>query len=119
MLSGLDKNTPEIWKSITINNGSVQHLDFLSEDTKAIFLTAREINQHAIVKQAAQRQRWIDQGQSVNLFFASNSDPLYIHQVHVAAWEQGLKSLYYCRAEGVIRGDLASRSKDECVACEG
>jgi ribonucleoside-diphosphate reductase alpha chain len=119
ILEALGKNTPEVWKSITQNNGSVQHLGFLTAPEKEIFLTAREINQHAIVKQAAQRQRWIDQGQSVNLFFASNSDPLYIHQVHVAAWELGLKSLYYCRTEGVIRGDLASRSKDECVACEG
>ncbi len=118
-LVDLNKDAPEVWKSISAASGSVQHLDFLSAEQKAVFLTAREINQHAIIKQAAQRQRWIDQGQSVNLFFASNSDPKYIHQVHIAAWEAGLKSLYYLRAEGVLRGDLASRSQEECVACGG
>jgi len=84
-----------------------------------VFLTAREINQYAIIKQAAQRQKFIDQSQSVNLFFAANSDPKYIHGVHLLAWEEGLKSLYYLRTEGVIKGDLASRSKEECLACEG
>lgn len=118
LLSIKDKNTDEVWKSINEYGGSVQHLKFLADQEKAVFLTAREINQHAIVKQAAQRQKFIDQGQSVNLFFASNSDPKYIHQVHIAAWEQGLKTLYYCRSEGVLKGDLASRSKEECAACE-
>ncbi|WNM70298.1 ribonucleotide reductase of class Ia (aerobic) alpha subunit [Myxococcus phage Mx1] len=119
LLESLGKDTDETWKSINANSGSVQHLSFLTEEQKQVFLTAREINQHAIVKQAVQRQAWVDQAQSVNLFFASNSDPKYIHEVHVAAWEQGLKTLYYLRAEGVLKGDLASRSKDECAACEG
>lgn len=112
-------NTPEIWKSINEAAGGVQHLTFLTDLEKEVFLTAREINQHAIIKQAGQRQKWIDQGQSVNLFFGSNSDPKYIHDVHIAAWEQGLKSLYYMRNEGVLRGDIASRSKEECAACHG
>lgn len=112
-------NTFEIWKSINEKQGSVSHIKQLSDKEREVFLTAREINQHSIIKQAAQRQQFIDQGQSVNLFFASNSDPKYIHEVHIAAWEQGLKSLYYLRTEGVIRGDLASRSKEECSACEG
>ncbi len=119
VLANYDKDTYEVWKSINEMSGSVQHLEFLSVHEKQVFLTARELNQHAIIKQAAQRQKWIDQGQSVNLFFGSNSDPKYIHEVHLAAWESGLKSLYYLRTEGVIRGDLASRSKTECVACEG
>jgi ribonucleoside-diphosphate reductase alpha chain len=119
LLESKGTSTPEIWKSINEYAGSVQHLDFLSAEEKEVFLTARELNQHAIIKQAAQRQRWIDQGQSVNLFFGSNSDPKYIHEVHLAAWEGGMKSLYYLRTEGVIRGDLASRSKEECAACEG
>ena len=118
-LERLGRNTPDVWKSINEYAGSVQHLDFLDEQHKRVFQTAREINQHAIVRQAGQRQRYIDQGQSVNLFFASNSSPQYIHDVHIAAWELGLKSLYYLRTEGVIRGDLASRSRDECLACEG
>jgi ribonucleoside-diphosphate reductase alpha chain len=118
LLNSNGKNTPEVWKSINEMHGSVQHLDFLSEHEKLVFQTAREINQHAIVKQAAQRQKWIDQAQSINLFFAANSDPKYIHEVHIAAWESGMKTLYYLRAEGVIRGDLASRSQTECAACE-
>jgi ribonucleoside-diphosphate reductase alpha chain len=117
-LESLDKNTPEVWKSINEQGGSVQNLTFLEDIQKSVFLTAREINQFAIVKQAAQRQKWIDQGQSINLFFAANADPKYIHQVHIEAWETGMKSLYYFRTEGVIRGDLASRSKEECAACE-
>ena len=118
VLQTLNKDTPEVWKSINEQSGSVQHLNFLDEKTKEVFLTAREINQYAIVKQAAQRQKWIDQGQSVNLFFAANAEPSYIHQVHIEAWKLGLKSLYYFRTEGVIKGDLASRSKEECAACE-
>lgn len=112
-------NTSDVWKSINEQSGSVQHLNELTSEEKAVFLTAREINQHALVKQASQRQKYIDQGQSLNLFFASNSSAKYIHDVHIAAWEGGLKSLYYLRTEGVLRGDLASRSKDECAACEG
>lgn len=117
-LEAIGKNTPDIWKLINENSGSIQSISFIDDKIKEVFLTAREINQHAIIKQAAQRQKYIDQGQSVNLFFAANSSPKYIHEVHWAAWEQGLKSLYYLRTEGVIKGDLASRSKEECAACE-
>lgn len=119
LLETKGQNTPDVWRSINEMSGSVQHLTCLDDHEKSVFLTAREINQHAIIKQAAQRQRWVDQGQSVNLFFGSNSDPRYVHEVHVAAWETGLKSLYYFRTEGVLRGDLASRTKEECKACEG
>jgi ribonucleoside-diphosphate reductase alpha chain len=119
LLQSIGQDKPEVWKSINEQNGSCQHLPFLSAEQKAVFLTAREINQHAIVKQAAQRQKWVDQGQSVNLFFAANSSAKYVHEVHIGAWESGMKSLYYLRTEGVIRGDLASRSKEECAACEG
>ena len=119
LLEQVGRNTPEVWKSVNEYAGSVQHLHFLDDQQKQVFQTAREINQHAIVRQAGQRQKYIDQGQSVNLFFASNSSPQYVHDVHLAAWESGLKSLYYLRTEGVIRGDLASRTRDECLACEG
>ena len=118
VLSELGQDTPEVWKSILKAKGSVQHLDFLDQQTKEVFKTAREINQMAIVNQAAQRQKYIDQGQSVNLFFAGNDDPQYVHDVHVAAWSQGLKSLYYLRSEGVLQGDVASRDTS-CKACEG
>lgn len=112
-------DTAEVWKSILENSGSVQQLDCLNSHEKEVFLTAREINQHAVVKQAGQRQKYIDQGQSVNLFFAANSSPKYIHEVHVEAWRNKLKSLYYFRSEGVLKGDMASRSANDCVACEG
>jgi len=117
------KNTDETWKSVTLNEGSVQHLDFLSADEKEVFLTARELNQFAIVKLAAQRQKWIDQGQSVNLFFPANADVNYIHQVHKEAWESGLNGLYYCRTSSVLKGEAGSREykreSTECKACEG
>ena len=119
ILQGLEKDTPEIWGSINTNGGSVQHLEFLDEHQKKVFLTARELNQHSIIKQAAQRQAFIDQSQSVNLFFPFNADPKYIHQVHLAAWELGLKTLYYLRTEGVIKGDSIYKGADECVACGG
>lgn len=118
LLESKGHNTPEIWKIINEQSGSVMTLSCLSDEEKAVFLTAREINQFAIVKQAAQRQKYIDQGQSVNLFFSANSEPKYIHEVHLEAWKFGLKSLYYLRTEGVIKGDLASRSKEECTSCE-
>jgi len=119
VLEAHGENTLDVWKSISGNGGGVQHLDFLSPHDKEVFLTAREINQHAVIKHASQRQQFIDQGQSVNLFFAANSNPKYIHEVHIAAWESGMKGLYYLRADGVLKGDLASRSKEECAACEG
>lgn len=116
-LSEIGMDNPETWRMINEAAGSVQGLD-IPDRMKDVFRTAREINQFAIVKQAAQRQKFIDQAQSVNLFFSSNADPKYIHNVHLEAWRAGLKSLYYLRSEGVLRGDMASRSKDECAACE-
>lgn len=123
LLEAKDQNTEEVWKSIERENGGVQHLPFLSDHEKEVFLTAKELNQFVIIKLAAQRQRWIDQGQSVNLFFPENSDPKYIHAVHVAAHEEGLRTLYYLRTSSVIRGDAGSREyrreSTECKACEG
>lgn len=118
LLEAKVKNTNEIWSSINEQSGSIQHLDFLSDHEKEVFLTAREINQHTLIKLAAQRYRWIDQAQSLNLFFAANSDPKYIHEVHIEAWKAGIKTLYYLRSDGVIKGDKASRSADECKSCE-
>jgi ribonucleoside-diphosphate reductase alpha chain len=119
LLKQMNKDKPEVWKSIVEQSGSVQHLSFLIPEQKKVFLTAREINQFSVVRLAGQRQQFIDQAQSINLFFAANSDPKYISQVHVEAWKAGLKSLYYLRSEGVIRGDLASRSTEECIPCQG
>lgn len=140
ILEAKGKNTEAVWASIVGNLGSVQHLDFLSKQEKDVFLTAREINQFVIIKLAGQRQRWIDQGQSINLFFPSNVDPKYFHEVHVMAWKEGLNTLYYCRTSSPLKGDAGSREYDrktvdgqeavvdstpysrsasECVACEG
>lgn len=118
LLVAKGRNDDATWTQIHKDGGSVQGLNCLSDHEKTVFLTAREINQFAIIRQAAQRQQWIDQGQSVNLFFGSNSDPRYIHEVHMEAWRSGIKGLYYCRSESILRADLATRQKDECAACE-
>lgn len=119
LLTELGKDTPEVWTSIATNDGSVQHLDFLSSEQKAVFLTAFEIDQLAIIEQAADRQKFIDQAQSINLFFYADVDPRYYHQVHFEAWEKGIKTLYYCRSSTVLKGDVASRNEEGCLACEG
>lgn len=118
LLESKGKNTDAIWTQISKDQGSVQSLTFLTELEREVFKTAREINQFSIIKQAAQRQKWIDQGQSVNLFFGLNASPNYIHEVHMEAWKAGLKGLYYCRSESILRADLATRQKEECAACE-
>lgn len=117
LLDKYGKNTDEVWKSILLDNGSVQSLKFLSESEKDVFKTAYEINQKAIVRQAGQRQKFIDQAQSLNLFFSADIDPKLFHEAHMLAWKSGIKTLYYCRSSSVIRGDIASRSED-CKSCE-
>jgi ribonucleoside-diphosphate reductase alpha chain len=113
-------DTKEAWKSIITNEGSVQHLDFLTDDEKKVFLTARETNQLDVVTQAAQRQQFIDQAQSLNLYFPANVDPAYFHKVHMSAWEMGVKTLYYCRSSSVLKGDVANRYYDvDCASCDG
>lgn len=121
-LEEVGQNTVDVWDLIIKSGGSVQGLSdkILSPEDKQVFKTAREINQFAIVKQAGQRQKWIDQGQSVNLFFTSDSSAKYIHDVHMMAWEEGLKSLYYLRSESVLRGHKSIEyQKSDCASCEG
>jgi ribonucleoside-diphosphate reductase alpha chain len=130
-LDDRNKNNSDIWNEINSNNGSVKSLDFLSDQEKEVFKTAREINQFVIIKQAADRQLYIDQGQSVNVFFTypdpetkRNNPGLeeevaqYIHNVHKNAWESGLKSLYYFRSEGAAKADVKIRKEEECQWCE-
>jgi ribonucleoside-diphosphate reductase alpha chain len=127
------------WSSINAMEGSVQHLD-LPEDVKAVFKTAREIDQMALIQLAADRGEYVDQGQSLNLFFKSETQIKELHSLHFAAWKLGLKSLYYLRTEK-IKGDykvgkkikrkkiedepekeinlLAIADGEGCVACEG
>jgi ribonucleoside-diphosphate reductase alpha chain len=108
LLEEKGKNTEEVWDSLIESRGSVKHLDFLSEEEKNIFLTAREINQLEIIRQAAERQPYICQAQSLNLFLDENAEPDYIWLLHLAAWRYGLKSLYYLRSSS----KLLDRQKD-------
>jgi ribonucleoside-diphosphate reductase alpha chain len=127
-------NYNEIWSSIIANDGSVQHLSWMDDWTKDVFKTAMEIDQRWVVQHAADRQQYIDQAQSVNLFFRPDSNIKYIHAVHFQAWKQGLKTLYYCRSEKIGKADKISKkierqvmeeidlkalaTEDICLACE-
>jgi ribonucleoside-diphosphate reductase alpha chain len=132
--SKLDYN--EIWSSIIANDGSVQHLDFLDEWTKDVYKTSMEIDQRWVVDHAAHRQSYIDQAQSVNLFFRPDVNVKYLHAVHFQAWLQGLKTLYYCRSEKLAKADKVAKKiereviqeidlkalaegEEVCLACEG
>jgi ribonucleoside-diphosphate reductase alpha chain len=113
-------NTEKIWDQILVDNGSVQNLssEVLDEEDKETFLTFSEINQLALVQQAAIRQKYIDQTQSLNLCFDPTDSPRWINQVHMESWKLGIKTLYYLRTDSVIKGDLGSRVAD-CVSCDG
>ena len=125
----------EIWSSIIANDGSVQHLTWMDDWTKDVFKTSMEIDQRWIVDHAANRQQFIDQAQSINLFFRPDVNVKYLHAVHYQAWKQGLKTLYYCRSEKIGKADKVSKkiereiiseidlkqlaTEDVCLACEG
>ena len=113
-------NTEKVWDQILADNGSVQNLpgDVLPEEDKEVFLTFSEVNQLGLVQQAAIRQKYIDQTQSLNLCFDPTDSPRWINQVHLEAWKLGVKTLYYLRTDSVIKGDLGSRVAD-CVSCDG
>jgi ribonucleoside-diphosphate reductase alpha chain len=131
--SKLDYN--EVWSSIIANDGSVQHLDFLDENTKDTFKTSMEIDQRWIIEHAADRQEFIDQAQSVNVFFRPDTNIKYLHAVHFQAWKQKLKTLYYCRSEKIGKADKVAKKIEreviqeidlkaltegtDCLACEG
>jgi ribonucleoside-diphosphate reductase alpha chain len=129
-------DTEAVWSSISLNEGSVQHLDFLNQDEKDVFKTAMEIDQMWIIEHASDRQQYIDQGQSVNMFFASNVEKSILHKIHFAAWKKGVKGLYYCRSASIQRAEKSEdkfskeqeKAKevviptqpeyDECLACQ-
>jgi ribonucleoside-diphosphate reductase alpha chain len=128
VLKTYGKDTAAVWKSIATNKGSVQHLDFLTDQERLVFRTAMEIDQMHIIDLAADRQVYIDQGQSVNLFLPPDVSGKELHSLHFGAWKKGLKALYYCRSSALKRADLAKLSttratvdapQDECAACEG
>tara|TARA_B100000214_G_scaffold375587_1_gene362998 strand:- start:8518 stop:10317 length:1800 start_codon:yes stop_codon:yes gene_type:complete len=135
-VSSTDKvNYDEIWSSIISNDGSVQHLDILNEQEKSVYKTAMEIDQRWLIELGADRQVFIDQSQSLNLFFRPDANIKYLHAAHYLAWKQGLKTLYYCRSEKLGKADKVSKrierqaikeidfqsmiDGDNCVACEG
>jgi ribonucleoside-diphosphate reductase alpha chain len=102
------RDEDETWNSITVRKGSVQHLDFLTEQEKATFKTAFELDQRWVVEHAADRAPHICQSQSVNLFLPANVHKRDLHQIHVMAWRKGVKSLYYCRSLSIQRADAIS-----------
>lgn len=117
LLTEKGENNESIWTSIITNKGSVQHLPFLTEGEKAIFKTAQELDQAWVVQHAADRQKYICQGQSVNLFFPAGAAKSYVNKVHLKAWREGLKGLYYLRTEAKSRAENVSE-KVERVALQ-
>ena len=111
---GMD--TPEVWKQIRDRDGSVQDLDFLSENEKEVFKTYAEIDQMSIIYQAANRQNHIDQGQSLNIIIHPDTTTKEINKIHVTAWKLGLKSLYYQHSMNAAQ---KFKQKKECESCEG
>ena len=109
-------NTETVWSSILKNEGSVQHLEFLSDDEKAVFKTAFEIDQRWIIELAADRTPLICQSQSLNIFLPGDVDKWDLHMLHWMAWERGVKSLYYCRSKSVQRAGFAGEDAKELVA---
>jgi len=121
------RNDELTWKEIVTNKGSVQHLDFLSDEEKEVFKTAVEINQSWVVEHAAARQEFICQSQSVNLFFPPDVNKGDLHNVHMLAWAKNMKTLYYLRSEAISRADNVSNKikreiifeQSDCLSCEG
>jgi ribonucleoside-diphosphate reductase alpha chain len=142
VLKKIGFDTKEVWDKILADGGSVMGLDFLDEwcyvdgkiveckevegeslhkctSVKDVFKTFKEINQLDLVRQAGIRQQYIDQAVSLNLAFPAIADPKWINQVHLEAWKQGVKTLYYMRTESVLRGDIAQQAMNpDCISCE-
>ena len=118
-------NTDEIWQSIVAQRGSVLHLDELSDYEKDTFKTAIEINQQWVIEHAADRQQYVCQGQSVNVFVPADVNIKELHDIHMLAWKRKIKTLYYCRSEAIKRAELLSKKVErtiipeaDCLACE-
>lgn len=115
LLESKGKNTKEVWNSIMLRQGSVQHLDFLTEDEKAIYKTFAEISPEVIIRLAAQRQKYIDQGQSLNLMIPHQVAIKDINKWYIDAWKSGVKTLYYQRGTSVSKEELSRMM--ECASC--
>ena len=133
-LQKINQDTPEVWTSIITNGGSVQHLDFINDSMKEVFRTAIEINQRVIIEQGGDRQKYLCQGQSLNIFFPAGASKNYLHDVHMKAWKEECKGLYYLRTETSHRAENVAekvklnklkdysedvQSEEDCPACEG
>ncbi len=125
VLASKNANTADTWKDIITAKGSVQHLSILSDEEKAVFRTAYEMNMREIVQQAADRQPYIDQAQSINLFFSTPLSGKYLNDVHTLAWKAGMKSLYYLRSAAPIEAEnisVKTQKRDlvneECAVCQ-
>ena len=133
-LQKINQDTPEVWTSIITNGGSVQHLDFINDSIKEVFKTAIEINQRVIIEQGGDRQKYLCQGQSLNIFFPAGASKNYLHDVHMMAWKHECKGLYYLRTETSHRAENVAekvkldklkdyseveQSEEDCEACQG
>tara|TARA_B100001123_G_C14921557_1_gene871945 strand:- start:131 stop:799 length:669 start_codon:yes stop_codon:yes gene_type:complete len=130
VLEKYEKNDDETWSTITTNQGSVEHLDFLSRNEKDVFKTAFELNQKWIVELGADRTPYISQAQSINIFLPADVHKKELHQIHFQAWKKGLKSLYYCRSKSIQRAEninnglsaetstKENEDNDECLSCQ-
>lgn len=134
-LEKVGKNNEEIWTSIIVNGGSIQHLDFLSKHIKDVFKTAIELNQEDVVKLAGERQKYLCQSQSLNVFFPAGVDKKYLNRVHFLAWKYNCKGMYYLRTEASNKAETISnkiksseinflngedeKQQDECTSCQG
>ncbi len=127
------KNDDETWSTITTNQGSVSHLDFLTSHEKDLFKTAFELNQKWIIELGSDRTPYVSQAQSINIFLPADVHKKELHQIHFQAWKKGLKSLYYCRSKSIQRAEninnglsttaSAKESKkdqdyEECLSCQ-
>jgi len=130
----LNMDTPEVWTSIITNGGSVQHLDFINDSIKEVFKTAIEIDQRVLIEQGGDRQNYLCQGQSLNIFFPAGASKRYLHDVHMKAWKHECKGLYYLRTETSNKAENVaekvkldklkdysevSQSEEDCEACQG
>lgn len=133
VLEKYGKNDEETWSTITTNQGSVEHLDFLTRNEKDVFKTAFELDQKWIIELATDRTPFISQAQSINIFLPADVHKKELHQIHFQAWKKGLKSLYYCRSksiqraenvnnglstEATIAGTKEDQDNDECLSCQ-
>ena len=133
VLEKYGKNNEEIWSTITTNQGSVDHLDFLTRDEKDVFKTAFELDQKWIVELGADRTPYVSQAQSINIFLPADVHKKELHQIHFQAWKKGLKSLYYCRSKSIqraenvnnglstqttIAGTKEDQDNEECLSCQ-